>query len=192
MPCAFPNSVCTSANTTKPGVSFSFCASDVAETRASLTFIGIRARPLSGRVVPFPPVVGVFLHHHQTSGHGHLPVGRPVQSVSAAAPPQHGERRVALERAERLRGVRDVEAQARAGAQIEEAVSGDPLPQHAARGPLAVLQHQVGAVHRDAALQRLALQDEHTLRWGARRQKEYIGMLCGAKISHRTSAWKVK
>jgi len=108
-------------------------------------------------------MVGVFLHHHQTSGHGHLPLGHPVQHVAAAAPPQHREGRVALERAQRLRRVRDVEAQARAGAQVEEAMPGHPLPQHAARGPLAVLQHQVGAVHCDAALQRLALQDEQTL-----------------------------
>ena len=110
-------------------------------------------------------MIRVFLHHHQPSGHSHLPLGRPVQHVPAAAPPQHREGHVALERAERLRRVRDVEAQARAGAQIEEAMSGDPLPQHAARGPLAVLQHQVRAVHCDAAFQRLALQDEQTLSW---------------------------
>lgn len=129
------------------------------------TFIWIRAGPLSGRVVPFPLMVRVFLHHHQTSGHSHLPVGQSVQHVSVAAPPHHGQGRVTLERAERLRRVRHVQAQARAGAQIEEAMSGDPLPQHAARGPLAVLQHQVRAIHRDAALQRLALQDEQTLFW---------------------------
>ncbi len=74
-----------------------------------------------------------------------------MQHVSIAAPPQHRERHVTLERAERLRRVRDVEAQTRAGAQVEEAMSRDPLPQHAARGPLAVLQHQVRAIHRDAA-----------------------------------------
>ena len=110
-------------------------------------------------------MIGVFLYHHQTSGHSHLPLRCPVQHVSTAAPPQHGEGHVALECAERLRRVGDVEAQARAGAQVEEAMSGDPLPQHATRGPLAVLQHQVGAVHCDAALQRLALQDKQTLFW---------------------------
>lgn len=127
------------------------------------TFIWVRAGPLFGRVVPFPLMISVFLNHHQASGHSHLPRGRPVKHVPTAAPPQHWVGHVTLERAEGLRRVRDVESQAHAGAQIEKAMSGDPLPQHAARGPLAVLQHQVRAVHGDAAFQRLTLQDEQTL-----------------------------
>lgn len=124
------------------------------------TFIGIRAGPFSGGVIPPPLVVRGLLHHHQTTGHGQLHLGRPVQSVSVTAPPQGAEGRVTLERAERVRGIAGVEAQAHAGAQVEEAVSGHPLPEHAARGPLTVLQHQVGAVHGDAAFQLGTLQDE--------------------------------
>lgn len=128
-----------------------------------LTFVGVRAGAFPGGVVALPAVVRVLLHHHQASGDGHLPLGHAVQHVAAAAPPQHGEGGVALEHAERLRGVGRVEAQARAGAQVEEAMLGDPLPQHAARGPLTVVQNRAGPIHGDAALQRLALQDEHTL-----------------------------
>lgn len=123
----------------------------------AFTFIWICAGPLSGGVVPYPLMMRVLLYHHQPSSHSQLPRGRPVQHVSSAAPPQHGEGHVALEHAERLRRVRHVEAQASAGAQIEEAMTGDPFPQHAACGPLAVLQHQVRAIHCDAAFQRLAL-----------------------------------
>lgn len=120
-------------------------------------------------VVPFPHMIRVFLYHHQTSGHSHLPLGSPVQHVSIAAPPQHREGHVAFKRAKRLRRVRDVEAQAHAGAQVEEAMLRDPLPQHAARGPLAVLQHQVRAIRRDAAFQRFTLQDEQALLWKEKR-----------------------
>lgn len=75
-------------------------------------------------------------------------------------PPQHGRGHVALEHAQGSRRVRDVEAQAGAGAQIKEAVPGDPLPQHAARGASTVLQNRAGAAHQDATLQRQTLQDE--------------------------------
>lgn len=92
------------------------------------TFIWIRAGPLSGGVVPFPLMIRVFLNYNQTSGHIHLPLGRPVEHVSTAAPPQHGEGHVALEHAEGLRRVRDVEAKAHAGAIVKEPVSRDPLP----------------------------------------------------------------
>lgn len=108
-------------------------------------------------------MISVFLDYHQTSGDCHPPLGRPVEHVSTAAPPQHSKGHVTLERAERLRCVRDVEAQAHAGTQVEEAMPGDPLPQHAARGPLTVLKHQVRAIHCDAALQWLTLQDKQTL-----------------------------
>lgn len=116
-------------------------------------------------VVPSPYMIGIFLYHHQTSGHSHLPLGSTVQHVSTAAPPQHREDRVAFKCAEGLRGVGQVEAQARAGAQVEEAMLGDPLPQHVARGPFAVLQNQVRAIHCDATLQRFTLQDEEALFW---------------------------
>lgn len=117
----------------------------------------------SRRVVSFPLVVNVLLHHHRPPGHRHLPLGRSVHHVTVATPPQHGRGHVALEHAQRPRRVRDVEAQAGAGAQVEEAVPGDPLPQHAARGAPAVLQNRAGAARRDAALQRQTLQDEETL-----------------------------
>lgn len=116
-------------------------------------------------VVPFPHMIGIFLDHHQTSGHSHLPLGSAIQHVSTAAPPQHREGRVTLKCAEGLRGVGQVEAQARAGAQVEEAMLRDPLPQHVARGPFAVLQNQVRTIHRDAPLQRFTLQDEDALFW---------------------------
>lgn len=110
-------------------------------------------------------MIRVFFNYQQTSSQGHLPLGCPVQHVPTAAPPEHGEGRVALKRAESLGRVRNVEAQARAGAQVEEAMSGHPLPQHAARRPFTVLQHQVGAVHGDAALQWCTLQYKDTLFW---------------------------
>lgn len=108
-------------------------------------------------------MVDVLLRHHRAPGHRHLPLGRSVHHVSVAAPPQHGGGDVALEHAQRPRRVRGVEAQAGGGAQVEEAVPGDPLPQHVARGALAVPQDQTGPVRRDAALQRKTLQDEETL-----------------------------
>lgn len=108
-------------------------------------------------------MVRVFFNYHQTSSYSHLPLGRTKQHVSIAAPPQHREGHVTLEYAKRLCRIRNVEAQACAGAQIEEAMPGDPLPQHAARWSLAVLQHQVRAIHCDAAFQRLTLQDKKTL-----------------------------
>lgn len=94
---------------------------------------------------------------------GYLPLGGPVQDVPIAAPPHHGEGHVTLKHAKRLRRVGDVEAQAHAGAQVEKAMLRHPLPQHAARGPPTVLQHQSGAIHRDAAFQLLTLQDEQAL-----------------------------
>lgn len=110
-------------------------------------------------------MVSVFLYHHQTSSQSHLPLGRTIQHVSIAAPPQHREGHVTLECAKWLHRIRDVEAQARARAQIEEAMPGDPLPQHAARWLLAVRQPQVEGIHRDAALQWLTLQNKQTLLW---------------------------
>lgn len=115
--------------------------------------------------MPLPLIIIAFLHHHQPSSHGHLPLERPVQRVATAAPPHHGVGLVALKHAKRLRGVQDVEAQARAGAQVEEAMRGHPLPQHAACGTLTVFQHQAGMIHLDAALQHDALQDKQALSW---------------------------
>ncbi len=88
--------------------------------------------------------------------------------MSTAAPPQHRQSHVTLEHAEGLCLVGDVEAEARTGAKVEEPMSRDPLPKHAARWPLAILQHQIRALHGDAALQRLALQNEQTLFWKRR------------------------
>lgn len=110
-------------------------------------------------------MVRVFFDHHQSSGHSHLVPGSPVYEVSLAAPPQHRNGHVTFEHAKRLRGVGHVEAQAHAGAQVEEPMLGDPLPQHVSRGPLAVLQHKAGAIHRDATFQRFTLQDEQALFW---------------------------
>lgn len=110
-------------------------------------------------------MIGIFLDHHQTSGHSHLPLGSTVQHVATAAPPQHREDCVTFKCTEGLRGVGQVEAQARAGSQVEEAMLRDPLPQHVARGPFAVLQNQVRAIHRDATLQWFTLQDEEALVW---------------------------
>lgn len=110
-------------------------------------------------------MIRVFFYHHQSSGHSHSVLGSPVHEVSIAAPPQHRKGHVAFKHAKRLRRVRHVEAQAHAGAQVEEAMLGDPLPQHVACGPPAVLQHQVGAIHCDAAFQRFTLQDEQALFW---------------------------
>lgn len=129
------------------------------------TFIWIRAGPFPRGVVPFPLMVRVFFYHHQTSSHSHLPLGRAIQHVSTAAPPQHREGHVTLESAKRLRRIGNIEPQAHACAQIEEAMPGDPLPQHAARWLFAVLQHQVRAIHCDAAFQWLALQNKQTLFW---------------------------
>ena len=130
-------------------------------------------------------MIRVFFNNQQTSGHSHLPLGRPVQHVSIAAPPQQGEGCVALERAEGLRRVRNVEAQARAGAEVEKAVPGDPLPQHPARRPLTVIQHQVRAVHRHAAFQRLTLQDEDTFFW-----KE-TGRMNGATVEGKRGGGRI-
>lgn len=129
------------------------------------TFIRSGAGPLSVGVVSLPQMRNVPLYHHQTSSHSHLPLGSPLQYFPTAAPPQHRESGVASKRAEGLRFVRQIEPQTGAGAQIEEAMLGDPLPEHTARGPLAVAQHQVGAIHCDAALQRFTLQDEEAFFW---------------------------
>lgn len=129
------------------------------------TFIWIRAGPFPRGVVPFPLMGSVFFYHHKTSRHSHLPLGRTIQPVSTAAPPQHREGHVTLECAKRLRCVGNIEPQACACAQIEEAMPGDPLPQHAARWLFAVLQHQVRAIHCDAAFEWLTLQNKQTLFW---------------------------
>lgn len=92
-------------------------------------------------------MIGVFLDHHQLSRRGQLPLGRPKQRVPPAAPPHDWEGHVTLKHAQRLRGVGHVQAEAPAGAQVEEAMLGDPLPQHACRGPPALRQHQLGALH---------------------------------------------
>lgn len=200
MPCAFPNKVWMSAEGTSRPSRFTY--EEHPETFRSqntgrggggggVTFVRLRAGPLSVGVVPFPQMMDVPLYHHQASGHGHLPLGSALQDFSVAAPPEHGEGGVAPERAEGLRLVGQVEAQAGAGAQVEEAVLGDPLPEHAARGPLAVVQHQVRAVHGDATLQRLALQDEEALFWDGERQHFIFpldacrGTRCGPPAPHR-------
>lgn len=110
-------------------------------------------------------MMDIPLYHHQTSSHSHLPLGNPLQYFPVAAPPQHRESGVARKRAEGLRLVWQIKSQTGAGAQIEEAMLRDPLPEHGPRGPLAVVQHQVWAIHCDAPFQWLTLHDEEALFW---------------------------
>lgn len=168
MPCAFPNKVWISATSTSHILWFMKCHQNALDFRTLVryfTFIRSGAGPLSVGVVSLPQMMDIPLYHHQTSSHSHLPLGSPLQYFSVAAPPQYRESSVASKRAEGLRLVRQIEPQTGVGAQIEEAMLGDPLPEHTARGLPAVAKHQVWAIHCDATLQRFTLQDEEAFFW---------------------------
>lgn len=168
MPWAFPNKVWISAKGISHLLWFMKCHPSALDFRTLVgcfTFIRSGAGPLSVGVVSLPQMMNIPLYHHQTPSHSHLPLGSPLQYFSIAAPPQYRESGVTSKCAEGLRLVRQIEPQTGAGAQIEEAMLGDPLPEHTARGPLAVVQHQVWAIHCDATLQRFTLQDEEAFFW---------------------------